>query len=360
MKQRASWLSYSYSVFLLKIGIRKIFKVFLYFIGIAIVEFGLLGFAFSVNVDKTLQAHFAGIAVLLGFLICITSIFVFFRWYYWISPLHLGRYFLWIIGATVGAFAVYGLEDSFFPYSSKAILSSVMLAVVVLIYGGALLVIAHIKPPLHQQIDESVRKILEITPRKQMALTDLIMQLQKVYKCSNENLYQTISELKYLEQINVSDTEMLVCRIKRQKQNLAFPQVITIIDLTVRMNVERALSNLTEDNVDIGLFLLGREFETVLKAFLVVAYGKGMLTSTPGGKNPDQLKLVEMIACLRSNNIVTDDAALSYLRQMRNDRAHGGTPTLVERRLLMNNVQLLANLYIDYIKFFDELIRSLR
>ncbi len=67
-----------------------------------------------------------------------------------------------------------------------------------------------------------------------------------------------------------------------------------------------------------------------------------------------------MIACLRSNSIVTDDAALSYLRQIRNDRAHGGTPTLAERRLLMNNVQHLAGLYIDYIKFFDDLIRTLK
>jgi hypothetical protein len=104
---------------------------------------------------------------------------------------------------------------------------------------------------------------------------------------------------------------------------------------------------------------LGREFETTLKAFLIVAYGKGKLVNTPGGKSPDQLKLVEMIACLKNNGIVTDDATLSYLRQARNDRAHGSTPTLAERRLLMNNAQHLASLYIDYIKFFSDLVQAL-
>ncbi len=307
-----------------------------------------------------MQTHLAGIAVLLGFLVFIMSVLIFFRWYYRISPLHLWRYFLWILGTTVGAFAAYGLEDSFFPYSDKAILSSVMIGVIVLGYGIALLLIAHIKPPLRQQIDESVRKILEITPDKQISLVDLIMHLQKGYRCSDTVLYQFISGLEYLEQIDVPGTDIRVCRIKGKKQSLVFPQIVAITDPTIRKNVERVLPDLTEERIDIGLFLLGREFETTLKAFLVVAYGKGRLASTPGGKRPDQLKLVDMIACLRSNSIVTDDAALSYLRQIRNDRAHGGTPTLAERRLLMNNVQHLAGLYIDYIKFFDDLIRTLK
>jgi hypothetical protein len=215
MNQHASWLPSPYSVFLLKIGIRKTFKVSLYFIGIAVVEFGLGSLAFSVNFDKTLQTHLAGIAVLLGFLVFIMSVFIFFRWSYRISPLHLRRYFLWILGTTVGAFAAYGLEDSFFPYyPDKTILSSVMISVIVLSYGIALLLIAHIKPPLSQQIDESVRKILEITPDKQISLVDLIMHLQKGYRCSVTILCQFISNLEYLEQIEVPGTDIRVCCIK--------------------------------------------------------------------------------------------------------------------------------------------------
>jgi hypothetical protein len=123
--------------------------------------------------------------------------------------------------------------------------------------------------------------------------------------------------------------------------------------------VQSAISDLDVERVDIGLFRLGREFETTLKAYLMAAYKKGKLISTPGNKNPDQLKLVEMITCLKNNDIVTDEAALSYLRQQRNDRAHGSTPTLEERRILMNNVQQLASLYIDYIKLFDDLLQKI-
>ena len=50
--------------------------------------------------------------------------------------------------------------------------------------------------------------------------------------------------------------------------------------------------------------------------------------------------------------------AVNFLHP-RNDRAHGGTPSFAEKRLLMINIQYLANLYIDYIKLFDDFTRSL-
>jgi hypothetical protein len=137
-----------------------------------------------------------------------------------------------------------------------------------------------------------------------------------------------------------------------------FQQAQNIADVTLRENVQRALNDLNEEMVDVGLFLLGREFETTIKTFIRAAHARGKLANIPANKNPDQLKLAEMISCLKINGIITDDAALSYLRQQRNDRAHGSTPTLAERRVLMNNVQHLASLYIDYIKLLDDLFKQ--
>jgi hypothetical protein len=128
---------------------------------------------------------------------------------------------------------------------------------------------------------------------------------------------------------------------------------------TLREKVERALPLLTEDFVDLGLFLLSKEFEATLKSYLITAHAKGKLSITPGGKSPDRLSLAEMISCIRSNGIVTDDAVLSYLRQSRNDRAHGTMPSLAERKVFLNNVQHIAGLYIDYIKLFDDLTHNL-
>jgi hypothetical protein len=150
---------------------------------------------------------------------------------------------------------------------------------------------------------------------------------------------------------------MKLCRIKETQGAQLFQRAQDIVNAALRENVTAALSDLTEERVDIGLFRLGREFETTLKTYLMAAYAKGELKKgTPGNKSPDQLKLVDMISCLKNNGIVTDDAVLSYLRQQRNDRAHGGTPTLIERRVLMNNIEHLASLYIDYIKLLDDLL----
>jgi predicted HTH transcriptional regulator len=56
---------------------------------------------------------------------------------------------------------------------------------------------------------------------------------------------------------------------------MAFPQVASIANLTLKENIERALPYLTEDFVDIGLLMLGREFENTLKQYLTRAYAKG-------------------------------------------------------------------------------------
>ncbi|MDQ2885660.1 MAG: hypothetical protein M3Y39_06195 [Chloroflexota bacterium] len=212
---------------------------------------------------------------------------------------------------------------------------------------------------LQERISRSVRAILEAMPGKQMSLADLIIRLRREYNCPKATLYQYIARLDYIERVNVSGSKTKMCRIKDAQGTQLFQQTQNITNVILREDVQKALSNLTEENVDVGLFQLGRQFESTLKTFLVAAYAKQKLAKTPGNISPDQLKLFEMIKCLKDNGFVTDDAALSYLRQQRNDRAHGSTPNLAERRVLMNNVHYLASLYIDYIKLLDDLFQNL-
>jgi hypothetical protein len=138
-----------------------------------------------------------------------------------------------------------------------------------------------------------------------------------------------------------------------------FPQVQNIADATLREKVERALPFLTEENVDIGLFLLSKEFEATLKSYLIKASAKGKLVTLPPGKGPDKWTLNGMVDCAKDNGIITDHATFHYLRQARNDRAHGTMPSLPERQLLMKYVQYIADLYIDYIKILDDLFQNL-
>ncbi len=212
---------------------------------------------------------------------------------------------------------------------------------------------------LRDRVSRSARAILETMPGKQMPLADLLLRLRKEYNCPKATLYQYIAHLDCIERVHIPNSTAKLCRIKETLGTQLLQQTQNIANVTLRDNVRSTLFDLTEERVDIGLFRLGREFETTLKTYLIAAYAKGVVKSTPGSLKPDKLKLVDMIKCLKDNGIVTDDAALSYLRQQRNDRAHSGTPSLAERRILMNNVQHLASLYIDYITLLDDLFCKL-
>jgi hypothetical protein len=131
-------------------------------------------------------------------------------------------------------------------------------------------------------------------------------------------------------------------------------------DPTLRESVEKAIQDLTEDDVDIGLFQLGREFEVIIKKCLVKGSEKGKLTLRQQlSKSPTSWRLVDMVDCAKANGLITDLGVANMLRQERNNRAHGSRPPLAERRALMNSAQYLAGLYIDYIILFDEYTQKL-
>jgi hypothetical protein len=215
------------------------------------------------------------------------------------------------------------------------------------------------KTTLRQQVGEAVRRFLEVAPGKQMALAELIARLQKEYNCPDKTLYHYIADLDYVERIDVPGSRMKVCRIEGTREALSFPQVRGIANDNLRQKIERTLSFLNEEDVDIGLFLLSKEFEATLKTYLLTANVKGKLKII-SHKAPDKWRLVDMVDCAKENGIITDHAVFHFLRQERNARAHGTMPALAERRVLMNSVQYIAGMYIDYIKLLDDHLNNLK
>ncbi len=212
---------------------------------------------------------------------------------------------------------------------------------------------------LHQRISASVRGILEATSNKQMFLAELIADLQKEYNCSKTTLYRYIANLDYIDRLEISNSNAKYIRIKISQRSDLFPQVQHIADSTLKEKIERVLPFLTVENVDIGLFLLSKEFKSTLKTYLLKAIANGKLTILPPGKTPDKWNLIGMVECARENGIISDHATFHYLRQARNDRAHGTMPSLAERQILMKSIQHIAGLYIDYIKLLDDLTQNL-
>lgn len=123
----------------------------------------------------------------------------------------------------------------------------------------------------------------------------------------------------------------------------------------VRDEVERAVFYLNEDTVDVGLFLLSKQFEVVLKQYVEAGAAAGAFSN----QAPSDKKLVNLVAFVAKEKIVEDKPTLEYLRQARNERAHGAAPNLEQRKLLMSHVVADAGKYIDYIRFFDDQLRSL-
>ena len=213
------------------------------------------------------------------------------------------------------------------------------------------------KKTLRKKASEAVRETLENAPGQQMALSELIDRLSEKYERPRSTFYSYISDLDFVEKFTVPDTGKKVCRLLAEdgEEESHLDQVENIISPELRGKLSRSLSFLNTNDVDVALFLLSKEFEATLKKYLRLAHAQGELHYMPKGR----LSLIVMIDFIAKEGIITDKAVLHFLRQKRNDRAHGSMPTLEERRVMMKHAETTAGMYIDYIKFFDDLSHEL-
>ncbi len=216
------------------------------------------------------------------------------------------------------------------------------------------------KATLFEQTGEIVRGILEKEPTKEMTLSDLIAVLSQRFGSPKHTFYQYIKKLDFVEYLEVPNSNVKVCRLKGTGSTLAIPGVSEISNVQVKKAIERALEKINNEDVDIGLFLLGKEFELSVKKYLMAADAKGKITLiTNLGKDPQRWKLAHMVDCLKTNQVIQDAGALQYLREQRNDRAHDATPSPEERRQMLETASHFATMYIGYIKLLDNLWSAL-
>ena len=116
------------------------------------------------------------------------------------------------------------------------------------------------------------------------------------------------------------------------------------------MNLQRPLSKLTVEEIDIALFEFGVLFENKLREFLQAAKNGGQLNISA----KDMSRLVDMVNCAVREGVVTKGHHLNTLREERNKRAHGNIPSLQERQVLFNKAHYVADLFVEYISFFHE------
>ena len=209
------------------------------------------------------------------------------------------------------------------------------------------------KKTFAQSIGEDIANILGNAPGKQMSLSRLVAQLQSLPAYATReypNLHSYIARQTFVERYRDPDSGAAMVRIKDAVYSELAPKALAINNDDARNEVLRAIALLNVENIDVGLFQLSRQFETTLKRFVEQGEQLGAFS----GQVPADKKLVNLIAFVSKERLVEDKPTLEYLRQSRNERAHGAAPSPEQRQLMMNHITTDAGKYIDYIKYFDD------
>ena len=202
-----------------------------------------------------------------------------------------------------------------------------------------------------QRAKTLVREMLEKEPSSQIELSKIVEELKSKYGYHEKTAYQYISRMDFVEKIDLPESGVRICRIKGKK-TATFPQleVLKTLDKRKAEEASKAVAKLTPDEVDNGLFMLGRLFENTLKDFMTTAEATHTYTVTAGNYS----KLNNMIQWIESQGLVSDKTTLNFLRLERNERAHGSVPSRRELEMMLKAAPWMASLYLDQIVHFSE------
>lgn len=207
---------------------------------------------------------------------------------------------------------------------------------------------------LMQKVFTAIENYLQRQPELKATISQVADYVMAKTDCSKPTFYNYLARMPHIQKETVN--RVAYCYIlKQETSSLAFVQVDKIHDAELKGNVNRAIKLLNIDNVDIGLFQLGKLFEAQLKIYLTKVRSKNIFPVSAD----DLSKLVGMIDCVAKNGVIKSKHELTYLREERNLRAHGEIPTRAEREDLMRRARFLAELYIDYIVLFEEKYRMI-
>jgi len=202
--------------------------------------------------------------------------------------------------------------------------------------------------PVGELIQTTIRKILESQTDNQLELVTLRNLVSKEIYCPPASVYSSIDKMDDVEKITNSSNQM-VCRLIKSTNNYA-KQIEQIADKLLVVEINRAISLVNINSVDLALFQMGKIFEHTLKKYMLEVQSKNSATVT----QDDLSKLYKMVQWAGKTGLVTDETALQYLRIERNDRGHGAPAERDEREALLKNAPTLIQFYIDYIVLLEQ------
>ena len=212
----------------------------------------------------------------------------------------------------------------------------------------------HRQAPLQfDLIVDEAKKILTASPSGELPLIDVVKSVQTAMGIKRVNVYSALSVCEDVEKIAVEGSAFKVLRL-RGTTRVNLPQIASMRTEDWQKECERAIAKLTIEEVDIGLFMLGRQFDQAMKQLLQGAKDAG-LPILPGHMD----RLQSRIDWAFSQGLFHDKPTLNVLRIERNERGHH-PPTEDERRAAMKYAPFLAGLYLDYLIMIEKHIESFR
>ncbi len=199
-----------------------------------------------------------------------------------------------------------------------------------------------------------VRRILLGSPGGEASLIDVVKQAETELKIQRANVYAAISQSEDIETIAVERSAFKICRL-RGRHSANFPQIDQLQSLNWKAECQRALTKLTVEDVDIGLFLLGRQYDQAMRSLLEAARDHGSLPVTEGNLKTLQTRIDWAISHL----VFVDKSTLNLLRTERNERGHQ-PPTPEERAAVMKVAPYLAGLYLDFLLMIESRITQFK
>ncbi|PTX99172.1 hypothetical protein DB345_02005 [Spartobacteria bacterium LR76] len=210
------------------------------------------------------------------------------------------------------------------------------------------------KPPQVDVIVAAVTKKLEQEPTGERPLVDIVSELEKELDIRRATIYPAIDQSEAVEKITIKGSAFKICRLTGRSHN-RFPELPKLKNPAWRAECERAVEKLTPKDVDIALFLLGRQFDQAMRLLLEAARDQGGFPVSEGHIN----RLQNRIDWAVSQHVFTDKANLVLLKNERNERGHE-PPAPDEQEATMKYAPYLANLYIDYLIMIDDRIRGFK
>jgi hypothetical protein len=207
------------------------------------------------------------------------------------------------------------------------------------------------KPLVRDRIAQAIRSKLETETTHELPLIDLVKQVEIEVGVPRPSVYAVVQQSEEFESVAVGTSSYKICRLAGESR-AEFPQLEKVQPTKWKRELQRSIEKIDIEDVDIALFVIGRQFEDCMKALLQAADKRGDPPVAEGNK----AKLNNMIDWAISRELFVDRGTIHLLRIERNERAH--KPPLSERSALLKAAPFLIALYLDYILMIQDRLIS--